>query len=437
MRWGIVALLFLSNAIVFLDRTNLSVALPQIDAEFHIDPTLTGVLLSSFFWVYAVMQLPGGVIVDKINAKIMLASATLFWGIATVLMAFVNGIGTLFGLRILLGIGESTTGPTYAKVTSAWFSQKERSVATAIWDSGNRFGTAAALPGITWLTATYGWRWSFAISGLIAIAFVPIWWFFYNRAVARNVKLHAVDPSTMTDSIATAGNGDGADAVRPTDSRVSWLSLLRLRPMWGLMVGYFCLLFVNYFFITWFPAYLVDDRHFTAQMVGLMGVIPPATAMVADWLGGLTSAYLLRRGTGLSIARKAPIVFGLLCASLIAFVPLIQGAWPVIIFLAIAFGGTTFASSCVWCLPAEVTPVPDRVGSVAGLQNFAGNGAGMIGPIIIGALYGATGSFTAPLVLAGVIVFAGVLVYLFLVGPIRPMRHPAIDPAEQHEYIVH
>lgn len=414
MRWGIVILLALSNAIVFLDRTNLSVALPQIKSEFNLSPAMSGLVLSSFFWVYAVMQLPAGALVDKISSKIMLAAATLFWAIVTVITAAVNGFAALFGLRLLLGAGESVTAPTYSKVVSAWFSDKERSVATAIWDSGNRFGTAAALPAITAMSVTWGWRWAFVVSGVVAVVFVPIWWLYYNRAVAKNVREFGVSPENTSLQSRTA--------VQSVSARDNWAGLFKLRPMWILMAGYYCLLFVNYFFITWFPAYLVVARHFTPAMLGLMGVIPAVCAMCADWLGGLTSAYLLRSGRSLTFSRKLPIVAGLLVASLIAVVPAIDGAWPVIILLSISFSGTTFASSCVWCLPAEMAPSPRRVGSVAGLQNFAGNLAGISGPIIIGVLYGATGSFAAPLALAGGIVLLGSLLFLFALGPVRPMR---------------
>ncbi len=411
-RWGIVGMLFASNAIVFLDRTNISIALPQMSKEMHIEPFVAGLLLSSFFWMYALFQLPGGALADKVRSKVLLAGATVFWGIATVLTGLVSSIGLLFGFRFALGVGESITAPTYSKVTSAWFSAKERSVATAIWDSGNRFGTAAALPALTAITYAWGWQWAFFISGAIAIVWVPIWWLFYNFAVKRNER----------DLGAVPREAGARDEEETEQVKVSWGTLLTLRPMWGLMVGYFCLLFVNYFFITWFPAYLIGERHFTPAMLGLMGAIPPICAVISNWMGGLTSAYLLKRGRSLTFARKLPIIVGLLVASSIAFVPFVQGDWGVIVMLSIAYSGVTFATPSVWCLPAEMAPTPSRVGSISGLQNFAGNLAGITGPIIIGAIYGLTGSFAEPLILAGAVVLVGVVVYILLLGPVQRMR---------------
>src|SRR3954468_12913778 len=146
LRWAVVGMCFLGVSINYLDRANLSIALPDITKEFGLSATVEGLILGAFFWTYALFQLPAGHFIDRLGARIMYTFAVIWWSVFTALTAVASGFVSLFGYRLGLGIGESAASPANAKVVSQWFPRKERALATSIYDSGARFGSAAALP---------------------------------------------------------------------------------------------------------------------------------------------------------------------------------------------------------------------------------------------------------------------------------------------------
>jgi len=189
-----------------------------------------------------------------------------------------------------------------------------------------------------------------------------------------------------------------------------------------MMLGFFCLNYVIYFFITWFPSYLVDARHFDLLKLGVFGVLPALVAMPGGWIGGLVSDSLVRRGKSLTVARKVPLVGGMLFASVIALAVVVPSAAMALALLSVCYASLTFAAASVWSLPADVAPTPAHVGSIGGIQNFASNLAGVLGATTTGVLIGATGgSYVAALVLSGAFAIVGALSYLLIVGPIEPL----------------
>ena len=183
MRWVVIFLCFLAIAVNYIDRANLAVAAPQIEKALGIGPAEMGFILSGFFWTYALMQMPFGWFVDRVGARIALAAAVTWWSIATVLTATVNGIGSLLGYRLLLGAGEAGAYPSGAKINVNWFPRKERALAASIFDSGSRIGNALSLPVVTLIIASFGWRMSFAVTGLLGIVWVVFWLLIYRDGV--------------------------------------------------------------------------------------------------------------------------------------------------------------------------------------------------------------------------------------------------------------
>src|SRR3954466_8243897 len=169
VRWAIVWMCFLGTSINYLDRANVSIAMPKIVEEFHISHTLEGLALGAFFWTYALFQLPAGHLIDRFGARIMYTFAVVWWSVFTALTAVANSFGSLFGYRLGPGGGESAAYPANAKVVSMWFPRRERALATSIYDSGARFGSAAALPLVAFIVASLGWRWSFVLTGAIGV----------------------------------------------------------------------------------------------------------------------------------------------------------------------------------------------------------------------------------------------------------------------------
>jgi nitrate/nitrite transporter NarK len=195
-----------------------------------------------------------------------------------------------------------------------------------------------------------------------------------------------------------------------------------------MMLGFFCLNFVIYFFITWFPTYLVQERGFTLLKLGIFGTIPALVAIPAGYAGGLVSDRLVRKGYSLTRARKIPIVCGMVLSSSIALAVVVPSATWALGLLAISYASLTFAGASVWSLPADVAPAPELVGSISGIQNFASNTAGICISTFVGVMLGKSGGFVVPLLVAGGFSLLGALSYLFIVGELEPLPLPGSRP---------
>ncbi len=412
-RWTMIFLCCLANTINYIDRANLAVAAPIMQRELAIDAALMGVVLSGFFWTYSVMQMPFGWFADRVGARISLSLAVVWWSIFTGLTAVARSVEVLLGCRLLLGVGEAGAYPSCAKVTSNWFPRSERGLASSIFDSGSRIGSALSLPLVTWLIAGFGWRTSFVVTGLLGIVWAIVWVIIY-----RDPERHrSVTPEQLQRLQAERG-------VSEVDKgkSIPWASLFGYRTIWGMMIGFFCLNFVIYFFITWFPTYLVRARGFSLAQLGTLGVLPALIAIPGGWIGGFTSDALYRRGWSLTAARKTCLVGGMLVSSVITLSAFAPNVYVALLFFAIAYASLAFTAASIWSLPADVAPSSAHVASIGGIQNFASNLAGIVTTTFTGVMLTITsGSFIVPLVVAGGFCILGAAAYLFLVGEIAPL----------------
>ncbi|NTZ87281.1 MFS transporter, partial [Burkholderia metallica] len=204
--------------------------------------------------------------------------------------------------------------------------------------------------------------------------------------------------------------------------KVSWLDLFRYRTVWGMMIGLFCLNFAIYFFITWFPSYLLQSRGFSLASLGTWGMLPALLAIPGGWLGGYVSDSLFRRGWSATAARKTCLVLGMLLSSSIALSAFVENVWACLGLFALAYASLSFAGANVWTLVGEVAPTPAHVASLGGIQNFAGNLAGIFITTFTGVMLSITkGSFVVPLAVAGALCVVGALSYLFIVGKVEPL----------------
>jgi MFS transporter, ACS family, D-galactonate transporter len=414
-RWVVVALLFVGTSIVYIDRANLSAAAPQLQADFQLSSTQLGLVLSGFFWTYAVFQLISGWFVDKVGVRHALAGAALLWSVFTAMTALARGFSSLFGLRLLLGIGESPAYPSNAKAVREWMPKQERGLATGIYDSGSRVGTALALPIVVALIALAGWRGSFVITGLLGIVWAVIWWLYY-RVPQRHRQVSA-------EELAYIEAGQEQVQVAQAAARGRWVDLLKHRPVWGMVLGNFCIAYVIYWFVTWFPTYLVQGRGFDLPKLGLFGAIPALIAVPTGWLGGYAADRLVRKGWSVTRARKTLIIGGLLLSTCIVLTLLTTSSAVALTLLSISYGSLTFANASVWLLPGELAPATSQVASLAGIMNFAGSAAGISTSIVTGALLDLSGgSFVAPLLLAGVFILLGVVAYGVVIPRVEPIR---------------
>ena len=419
-RWFMVAMCFFGLTINYVDRSNLSVALPKMKTALHLGPSAEGVVLAAFFASYAVFQLPAGKAVDRFGEKIVNAVTVAWWSLFTALTAATQNFGQLILARLGLGAGEAGGYPSSAKAVSLWFPTRERAFATSIYDSGARMGTAVALPVVAALIAWLGWRGSFIVTGALGLAWVLFWLIYYRRPREDP----AVSPSELEyieEGGARVPEKEAEEQNRDAGS-VRYRDLFRYRTVLGMMLGFFCLNYIIYFFITWFPTYLVDARHFSLLKLGVFGVLPALVAMPGGWIGGLVSDRMVRQGKSLTVARKIPLVSGMVLSSVIALAVLVPTAAEALALLCVCYAALTFAAASVWSLPADVAPTPGHVASIGGIQNFASNLAGVLGATTTGALVSiAGGSFVPALVLSGVLGLVGAFSYLVIVGRVEPL----------------
>ncbi|MGW2327023.1 MFS transporter [Streptomyces sp. NPDC001700] len=422
-RWLMVFLCFLGMTVNYIDRATISISLPYMTDDLNIGPEWQGVILSMFFVTYALGQLPAGALIDRYGEKKMFALGGLVWSVVTVATGFVRGIGSLLVARLALGAGEAPAYPSCAKSVSRWFPVRERALANSVWDNGARAGTAVAAPVVTALIAWQGWRMAFWVTGGVALLWVALWLKAYREPSAGG------GISAEERAYVTAGGARLEDApeesgnAAPEEPAVRWRDLFRYRTVWGMMIGFFCLNYVIYFFITWFPSYLVDARGFDLLKLGFYGALPGLVAIGGSLLGGWTSDTLLRRGWSVTRARKTCLVCGMLFSSVIAFAVLVPSAMWALTLLSVSYASLAFSAASVASLPADVAPTPGHVASLGGIQNFASNLAGVLGSTTTGLLLGFFNhSFVAPLMLSGALCVVGALTYGLVIKRVEPLR---------------
>ncbi|MCP2167808.1 MFS transporter [Goodfellowiella coeruleoviolacea] len=416
MRWTIVGFSALGLTIAYLDRAALSVAVPFMSEEFHISPAVQGVLLSAFFWTYALFQIPSGWLLDRFGPRVIYPVAVGWWSIWTALTAFAHGVGSVIVFRLGLGVGEAPVQPANVKVVSQWFPRKERAFASSLFDMGQQIGTALSVPVVTALAVFGGWRLAFVVIGVLGLLWILGW-----LVVYRDPQQHR---RVSTTELAHIRSDQGeALAARSAGEQVSWRRLLGDNQVWALTVGYVFRSLSGAFFLTWYPSYLLDDRGFTEAEFGMVGAIPALIAIGSTVLGGIVSDRMLAAGISTNLARKIPIVAGLGLSACIGFAPFIESNLVLMIVLTVSSAAHSFAGAAVLSLPAEVAASPASVGSVAGFQNFGSQLGNLTSPIAIGLfLTFSGGSYVGPLLGAAACCLISAAIYLFWVRikPVTP-----------------
>ncbi len=411
-RFGMLGLIATGTLVNYLDRTVLGIAAPALTRELAIDAAVMGVVFSAFSWSYAASQVPGGLFLDRFGTRITYALSVGFWSLFTLLHALAGGLASLLGLRLALGIAEAPCFPANSRVVATWFPQSERAFATGVYTVGEYIGLAFLSPLMFWLLVHYGWRSLFIVCGVIGFVFVAVW-----IARYRDPPEHPHVNAAELELIAAGGGLVGSDVK---GVRIDWSKagrLLRFRQMWGICLGQFAGNSTLVFFLTWFPTYLATERHMAFLKIGFYAVLPFIAASVGVLFGGWWSDTMLRRGISANIARKAPIITGLLLASTIITANFVESNAAVIAILSLAFFAQGMAA-LGWTLVSDIAP-KGMLGLTGGVFNLAANLAGIVTPLVIGAIISATGSFFYALAYVGSLALMGALAYIFVLGDVK------------------
>jgi len=410
VRLLILALLSLGTLINYLDRTVISVAAPSMSKELGLNAAVMGVVFSAFSWTYAAAQIPGGILLDRLGARLTYFLSVAFWSGFTLLQGFTSGLGTLLTFRLGLGVAEAPCFPTNSRILSIWFPQHERARATSVYSVGQYFGLAFLSPVLFAITAALGWRALFIIVGLIGLVFALVWYAGY-RDPDRSGRVNRAE----LDLIAAGG---GLDQTAPKTA-FKWSHvrfLFSQRQIIGASIGQFAGNSTMVFFLTWFPTYLATERHMAWLKVGFYAVLPFIAASAGVLVGGQVSDHLLRRTGNATLARKLPIIAGLLLASGIVAANFLHDNRLVIAVLSIAFFGQGMVN-LGWTLITDVAPKA-LIGLTGGVFNLCANLAGIITPLVVGFIVAATGSFFYALGFIAVVALIGAFSYIFILGPV-------------------
>ena len=392
-RWSIVGLLFVASLINYLDRAAISFALPLISRDFHLTAESKGLLLSSFFWSYALMQIPIGWCADRLNLRWVYAGAFVLWSFAQGLAGLAHRLVAFIAFRILLGIGESIYLPGGSKIVSLLFAPKDRGLPSGLFDFGTRTGLVLEGILVPWLLVRYGWRYTFFLLGFVALIWIVPWlWVFPSQ-------LHAMNMHPSSSPSRAPG--------------FAW-NLVFNRNLLGLCLGFFCFDYYWYVLVTWLPDYLVTVRHFDIVQAGLCASLVFFTFGIAEPIGGWVADKLIRGGSDETLTRKGIVTAAFaMGVFLIAAMHVANNAIATGLLIGAALVGLSTGNLLAIlhsCAPAE------QVGVWTGAENFAGNLAGIVAPLAVGFLITRHGSYVPGFELAAIVLFLGVFAYWLVVG---------------------
>lgn len=417
-RFIVMALLFVTIVINYLDRSNMSIAAPTLASDFHLNPVQLGLVFSAFGWTYTPFQLPGGWLVDRVRPRILYPVTIMLWSLATLTLGLATGLLSLIVLRMAVGLCEVPTFLINNRIATTWFGEKERATCIAVYTAAESVGLAFMTPVLVWLKVAFGWPSVFFFTGALGLAWAGLFFRRYreppempgvNAAELRLIQEDGGIPDLSSRGVRR--RGAQGDTV--------WRDLgivLGRRKLWGIYFGHFVWGTVGTFFYSWFPTYLVSYRHFTFIKAGFYVSLPFIAVFCGVLVSGMVSDVLVRRGYSLTFARKAPIIGGLVLSTSIVGANYVDNQELIILFLTFAFFCNGLAS-IHWSLVSATAP-ERLIGLTSAVFNCLGGVAGILSPIIIGLLLRA-GDFRLPLIFIAVIEVLGVFSYIFVVGKLE------------------
>jgi len=423
IRYLIVAILFAISCFSYGDRVALSIAGAGMAKDIHLDPVKMGYLFSGFSWAYVLGQLPSGGLLDRFGAKRVYGISIIIWSLCALFTGFCGYFSAaiaftiIFALRLISGFAQAPVFPGNGRIVASWFPTKERGRASAIFNSSQYFALMIFAPIFGWIVHISDWKRCFWFMGVLGFAFAAIW--FTN---IYGVKDHPRVSASEIEYIEQGGGlihdepGKGNTKATP----LTWSAIQKLlsqRMLVGIYIGQYCITTLTWFFITWFPIYLAQDRHMSIMKVGFAAAVPALCGGFGGILGGAVSDRLLRAGRSLSFARKAPIMAGMLLSVTMIACNYAHTQTLMLVLMSISFFGKGFGA-LGWTVISDTSP-KGLVGINGALFNLIGNMAGITTPIVIGYIVEKTGSFNDVLIFVGATAVCAIVAYGPLVGEIR------------------
>ncbi|TCG03645.1 MFS transporter [Paraburkholderia steynii] len=422
-RYYILGLIFFVTVLNYADRATLSITGTAVAHDLGLSPAALGVVFSAFGWAYAIGQIPGGWLLDRFGARRVYGLSIVLWSLFTLTQGTVTVFSTaasatvaLFIMRFMLGLVESPAFPGNARIVATWFPTAERGTASALFNSAQYLAVVVFTPLMAWLTHVLSWHQVFFIMGALGLLSACVWF-----ATMGDPKTHPRMRQSELDFISANGALVGLDAVAVADRRrftgreIS--TLFTSRMLWAIYIGQYCITALTYFFITWFPIYLIKARGMHITTVGLVAALPAICGFTGGILGGALSDFLVRKGVSTSAARKTPFMLGMSLATSIMAAPFVHTDTAVVLIMSLAFFGKGLGA-IGWAVVADVSP-REMTGLSGGVFNGIGNVAGIVTPLVIGFVVASTGSFDRALWFLGAHGLVAMFAYGVLAGPFK------------------
>ena len=417
-RWMIGILLGVGILINYIDRVGLSAATPALRSDLSLSNTEIGLLASAFFWSYSLLQVPGGMILDRFGVTRVGRASAFLWVIASGLTAMASGFGGIIAARVLLGVAEAPAFPASQKATGHWFPLTERARSTAIFDSAAKFSNVLGVPLVAFVIDKFNWRMGFVVTAVLSLAYFLAYFFIY-RNPSKDPKLSAVEYDYIVQ-----GGGTKEDAPSTGQGRMLGY-LLANRKVWGLTIGFSAYGYTFYLFLTWLPGYIAQTMHMNIMSAAGYSTIPWIFATLSDLLiGGFLVDALIARGYDPTRVRQVIIAAGMVCGlSVIGAAFTTDIGWA-LLWLTIAISGLSAVAPIGSSIVSLIAP-KGGAGTVGGIVNLINNMMGFIAPIITGIVVDATGTFAGAFLIAGVVLLIGIFFFTVVLGRIEQIPDPS------------
>jgi sugar phosphate permease len=374
VRHIVLGLTVAAYMITYMDRVVISTAVPTIQKEFGFSLTTMSFIIASFRWGYALFQIPGGWLGDRIGPRRALAIIVTWWSIFTSATALAWNAVSMTAIRFLFGIGEAGAFPIATRSLSRWMLPAERGFAQGITHAGSRLGAAMTPSLVVLVIAKYGWRTAFVAFGMLGLVWSAVWVWYYRDTPAEHASVNEGELELLSSSLGRAPSGK-------THS-VPWKKILSSSTLWRLSLMYFCYSYCLAVYLDWFPKYLNDHRGFNLLQMGFYSSLPLLAGTGGDLMGGWISDIWAKRSGNLKLARRGVAVFGfLLAAASILPATLTTSPTASVWYTCVAVFALELTVGVSWAVPLDIGA--DYAGSVSAVMNTCGNIGGAISPLVL------------------------------------------------------
>ncbi|QWA13021.1 MFS transporter [Sodalis ligni] len=420
LRWTIVFLLFLVYMINYIDRVALSITVPMIEKDLTINAEQFGLIFGSFFFGYALFNFLGSLATDRFGPKLVMGLAVTLWSIFCGLTAFATGFWSMMILRVLFGMAEGPICASANKTINGWFPKKQAATAMGFLSAGSPLGGAVSGPIVGYLALAFGWRPAFIAICVIGLVWMAGWLFFAADNPSRSKRVSEEERLLVNQMKAEVISAD--EELAQSAHGLGYY--LRQPIILVTAFAFFCYNYILFFFLSWFPSYLVQAHNLNIKEMSLTTMIPWIVGFVGLALGGWISDRIFQLTGRLLLSRKIVLVVSLFAAAIcVALAGMVSSVVPAVVLMSVSIFFLYITGAIYWAIIQDVVH-KSRVGGASGFIHLIGSVSGIVGPVATGYIVQHTGKFDSAFVLAGVVAALGALLVLVVIKPPKHQGNP-------------